>query len=269
MRKLSCFLMLCLLLVFVSYAEASNLEMHFFDAGKADACLIRTPGSVVLIDTGKNKMGKEIVSYLEQNGISEIDVLFITHFDKDHVGGADKVLESVLVKQVYEPAYISESKQYTQYKEALADSGASVTVLAQNIAMVLDGIEYRIDVANQNYYGEDEENDFSLVISVLHGENSFLFAGDAENPRLSELLAEGTGRHDVLKVPHHGKAEKLSASFFAAVAPQYSIITSDEEEMEDAGVVHALEQYGEVYLTRKGAVTIVSDEQALNVSQKK
>ncbi len=259
--------MLGVLLCLSACARAEEMTLHFFNAGKADACLLRTDSSVVLIDAGKNKMGKEIVEYLDDNGIERIDAMFITHFDKDHVGGADKVLESGKVKQVYEPAYLSESKQYVQYKDTLEVSQTPVVSLAENRLFELDGVVYQIDVANQTDYGADEENDFSLVISIQYGQNSFLFAGDAENPRLAELLAEGVGQHDVLKVPHHGKSEKLSASFFAAVRPRYSLITSDEEELEDAGVVHALEQYGKVYLTRQGAVTIVSDGRELSVSQ--
>jgi len=236
-RGMMLFVMTVLLLCGVSCAVADELELLFFNAGKADACLLKTENSTVLIDTGKNKFGKELVAYLEANGITDIDVLFITHFDKDHVGGADKVLESVTVHQIYEPAYISNSKQYMQYREAVAAAGVNVITLAQNAAFELNGVNYIIDVANQSYYGEEEENDFSLVISARHGENTFLFAGDAENPRLSELLSEGVGKHNLLKVPHHGRAEKLSASFFAAIKPDYSIITSDEEDLEEQSVV--------------------------------
>jgi len=261
------FVTLCLLFFGISCAAAGELELVFMNAGKADACLLKTADSTVLIDTGKNKFGKEIVSLLEENGIDEIDVLFITHFDKDHVGGADKVLETVKVHQVYEPAYVSDSKQYVQYREALEAAGVKAETLSRNIAFELDGVSYLVDVANQSYYGEDEENDFSLVISIRHGENTFLFAGDAENPRLSELLNEGVGPHDLLKVPHHGKAEKLSASFFDAVRPSVSIITSDEEELEEDGVVYALKQYGQIWLTRLGAVTVTSDGRSLTAVQ--
>ena len=249
----------CLLACVSACAGAEEIRIHFFNAGKADACLLTTPNSTVLIDTGKNKFGKEITAWLEENGISEIDILFITHFDKDHVGGADTVLKSVKVRQVIEPAYFSDSKQYMQYREAVAASQTQVVTLNSNASFELDGVSYEIDIANERYYGEDEENDFSLVISARYGENSFLFAGDAENPRLSELLSEGVGRHDVLKVPHHGRSEKFSSAFFAAVQPKYSVITSDEEDREDASVVQALKQYGDVFLTREGAVTIVSD----------
>ena len=266
-RWMKLFAVVGLLLCGMACAAADELELVFMNAGKADACLLRTKESTVLIDTGKNKFGKEIVSWLEENVIEEIDVLFITHFDKDHVGGADKVLESVKVHQVYEPAYVSDSKQYVQYREALDAAGIKAEALSHNISFELDGVSYIIDTANQSDYGEDEENDFSLVISIRHGENTFLFAGDAENPRLSELLNEGVGPHDLLKVPHHGRAEKLSASFFDAVRPSLSIITSDEEELEEESVVNALKQYGKVYLTRYGAVTVISDGHSLTAAQ--
>ena len=48
--------------------------------------------------------------------------MIITHFDKDHVGGADKILESVSVARVILPQYEKESKQYAQFMEALEQS---------------------------------------------------------------------------------------------------------------------------------------------------
>ena len=80
-------------------------------------------------------------------------------------------------------------------------------------------------------------------------------------------MNEGVGPHDLLKVPHHGKAEKLSASFFDAVRPSVSIITSDEEELEEDSVVYALKQYGQVWLTRLGTVTVTSDGRSLTAVQ--
>ena len=263
------FLTVCMMLLLAGAANASEVEILFFNAGKADASLIRTENSTVLIDTGKNKFGKEIVNHLLENGIEYIDVLFITHFDKDHVGGADAVIENIEIGMIIEPAYHSNSKQYEQYREAVDTYSVPVETLERNAVLELDGIRYSIDVANRTNYGEDEENDFSLVISMQHEENAFLFAGDAENPRLGELISEGIGRHDVLKVPHHGRHEKLSASFFAAVRPKFSIITSDGEEPEDEQVVRLLEQHGQVFLTREGKVTCISDGHTVQVTQEK
>lgn len=264
-----CILAVCLLMMFAGTACASRVDILFFDAGKADASLIRTENSTVLIDTGKNKFGKEIVNYLLENGIEYIDVLFITHFDKDHVGGADSVIENIEIGMIIEPSYHSDAKQYEQYREAVDTYGVPVETLERNAVLELEGIRYSIDVANRADYGEDEENDFSLVISMQHEENAFLFAGDAENPRLGELISEGIGKHDVLKVPHHGKTEKMSAAFFAAVQPEFSIITSDVEEPEDEQVVRLLRQHGQVYLTREGVVACISDGRTIQIMQEK
>lgn len=267
LRRIGLTVLLTAMVCVGACAQTEELTLHFFDAGKADACLLTTSGSAVLIDSGKNKMGKEIASYLAENGISRLDAMFISHFDKDHVGGADHILEAVEVGKVYEPSYESDSKQFNQYREALEATGTPYIRLSENQTIAIDGIVYQVDVANREDYGEEEENDFSLVISIFHGENSFLFAGDAENPRLSELLAEGIGSHDVLKVPHHGKLEKLSAAFFETVKPKYSIITSDVEDPEDESVVRMLERYGSVYLTREGAITLSSDGRSLSIVQ--
>ena len=245
--------------------KLQEMEIVFFNAGKADCFLLQTQNSVVLIDTGKNKMGEQILSYFEEHGIDHLDALFITHFDKDHVGGADVVLEAIPVDTVYEPAYESESKQYLQYEEALQTSNADIETLKSNTSFEMDGVSYHIDVANESNYGADEENDFSLVISISYGDVSFLFAGDAENSRLMELLEEDVQKHTVLKVPHHGRYEDTSDLFFKAVSPKYAVITSDEKNMEEKEVISLLENLGtEVYLTREGTIYCTTD--GINIS---
>ncbi len=256
---------------------AGPLTVTFFDVGEADMFLLKTANSTVVIDTGKNKAGKELVAYLAQAGISKIDVLLITHFDKDHVGGADTVLSQVEVGQVIEPSYPKASEQYADYRQALTQSKAQLTTLTANHNFTLDGVSYAIDVANQANYGHDEENDFSLVTSVRLGETSILFAGDAENPRLIELLAEGNLAHAVLKVPHHGDEEDMSPAFFQAVGAKYAVITSendddddDDDGPEDALTAEILKALGaEVFLTREGTVTCVLDGKTVTFSQAK
>lgn len=245
-----------------------ELDVTFFNAGKADCFLLRTEGGAVLIDCGTSKFGKELVPMLADLGVDRLDALFITHFDKDHVGGADTVLENLPVDVVYEPNYVSDSKQYRQYREALEASDARLETLTENVSLTLGGLSCDVDVANQSFYGVDEENDFSLVVTVRYGAVSFLFTGDAENSRLSELLMEGVEPCTVLKVPHHGRAEKLSQRFFAQAAPQYAVITSDEENLEDETVVSLLEDQGTaVYLTRNGPVTCVTDGVTIDFRQ--
>ena len=271
MRTLMAFLLvLVIMLPGGADAVSGQLEVVFLDVGKADAIVILTDNSAVLIDAGTDKMGERIVSFLEERGVERVDVMIITHFDKDHVGGADLVLEALPVGLVIEPVYEKDSKQYREYIDALEQAQVKVESLAGNISFSLDGLSYAIDVANDDYYGEDEENDFSLVTSLRFGSMRFLFAGDAENPRLAELIAEGDLRHDVLKVPHHGRIEKLSEAFFRAVSPLYAVITSDEKNPEDEEVTAMLRRLGaEIFLTREGDVSLLTDGESITFSQDK
>ena len=72
----------------------------------------------------------------------------------------------------------------------------------------------------------------------------------------------------MLKVPHHGRYADLSAAFFAAVSPQYAVITSDEDDPEDPETVRALEAAGaQVLFTREGTVEITSDGEDVRAAQ--
>ncbi len=269
-KLIACLLSALLMLPAGGSAQSRQLEAVFLDAGKSDAIIILTDSGTVLIDAGKNSMGKEIVAFLKSRQVERVDVMIITHFDKDHVGGADKVLEAMPVDLVIEPVYDKESKQRSDYMQALEKTRTRVESLSGNVSFELDGASFSIDVANASDYGRDEENDFSLVTSLRFGQVGFLFAGDAENARLAELLNEGGLSHDVLKVPHHGKAEKLSAAFFQAVGPSYAVITSDEKNPEDEVVPLLLRQFGaEVFVTREGTVTALTDGESIRLTQQK
>ena len=114
MKKIITCLAALLLTLTGCSALAQSVTVTFYDMGKADAALVTTEtGARILIDAGTNKGGKKLAERFAGEGIDRIDLMIITHFDKDHVGGADKVLESVSVAQVVMPQYAKESKQYT------------------------------------------------------------------------------------------------------------------------------------------------------------
>ena len=52
----------------------------------------------MLIDAGENNNGNQIVNYIKALGYDTIDILVGTHPDKDHIGGLDKVIENLTVK---------------------------------------------------------------------------------------------------------------------------------------------------------------------------
>ncbi|MBP5231234.1 MAG: MBL fold metallo-hydrolase [Clostridia bacterium] len=235
------------------------LSVTFFNLGKADCMVLKTPNGCVVIDTGRNSDGDDIAEALHEMGVTEIDCLFITHFDKDHVGGADRILKEFPVKTIYEPDYPSETKQTAQYRKAIPET-TNVVRLSENNAFTVDGIRYSVDVGDGAYEPKNLDNNSSLVILAEIGSVSFLFAGDVEKDRLLEMLYEDFPVCTVLKVPHHGQESKNLKNFFERVRPSAAVITSGNEDLEAESVVRDLESIGtDVYLTRKGRVEIITD----------
>ena len=95
------------------------IKLVFFEIGKADAFLIFNEGAAILIDTGEAESAEDIISYMEKKGVDSLDYLFITHFDKDHVGGASRIMNAVTVKEIYTSNYPKSSGEYDNFKSAV------------------------------------------------------------------------------------------------------------------------------------------------------
>ena len=264
-----------------SDASLGTMEVFVFSTGKADAVLITTENYTVLIDTGEDKHGKMITDYLAARGITVIDYLIITHFDKDHVGGADKVIRELTVKKIIVPNYEKDSEQYSQFIREANNAGTERSVLLQKTEFTLDSAKFVLYPSMQDYYDygtsdsddDDEnavnENNFSAVVRIKHGSKNFLFAGDAKAKRLKELLSDEeitSIKYDFLKVPHHGRYNKSSADFISRISPEYAVITCSEDSPADSRLLEALEKTGaKVYLTASGNIRCTSDGRNLTV----
>lgn len=244
-----------------------NLKISILDIGKADSILLNIDDKNVLIDTGEDNNGQEILSYLRKNNVEKLDYMIITHFDKDHVGGADIILDNMDVTNVIQPLYEKNSKQYTQYINSLKKKNLTPITLKETMSFNLNGAKFTIYPPNKTKYKEGD-NDFSLVTSVIHGSNSFLFTGDAESERLQELLNSISLKHTFLKVPHHGKYSTSSKEFFTAVSPKYAAITCSKKKPADEKILSILDALKvKTYQTVNGNIIVTSNGSSIDIKQ--
>lgn len=248
-------------------AAGAELWVECFSAGKADAFLLYTADSAVLIDCGEKGFGKEILEFLEEREITALDCLIITHFDKDHVGGAAKVLHSLPVAQVLQSNCPKDSSAYEKYLGALEDTGLSPVTVRETLDFTLDGVSYTVDPPRRNSYDQDSSNNSSLIVTVRCGARTLLFTGDAQDARLAEFLSADPAPCDFLKVPYHGHWQERLPELIAALRPSCAVITSSDAEPEDAETLALLEEAGaEVFLTREGPVSLYCDGETLTAS---
>lgn len=235
--------------------------------GQADAIVMQTQNHNIIIDCGEEDDGDEVLEYLSDNGIENIDYLFITHFDKDHVGGAADVIDNVKIDNIITPNYQGTNNEYKNYIASITENEITPNMLTDNMSFILDDVLFEVYAPERTYYAEGD-NDFSIAIGVTHGQNNFLFAGDAEEVRLSEIVSQTNREYDFLKVPHHGKFNKYTQNFVASINPSYSIITCSEKNPAEEQVVNILEEAGStVYYTKDGNVTVKSDGEQILINQ--
>ncbi|SDA13756.1 Metal-dependent hydrolase, beta-lactamase superfamily II [Ruminococcus sp. YE71] len=242
-----------------------ELNVYIFDAGKADAAMIYTDTHAVLIDCGEKGFGKEILEFMEQNDISALDCMIITHFDKDHVGGAAKILGSVKVGQVIQSNSPKESGEYERYIERLDECGITPVTVREPLELNFGDVKYTIDPPEKETYDRDPSNNSSLITTVEAGDCHLLFAGDAKDERMAEFISDNKTDYDFLKVPYHGHYQYGLDSFVKNVDPEYAVITCSVKEPEDAKTTAVLKQAGaKVFLTRKAAVKLTCNGSKLD-----
>lgn len=251
-------------------ANAKELKVTFLDVGKADAIVLQSESSTVVIDCGEKGDGKKISSILEESGTTVIDYLIITHFDKDHVGGAPKVLKTFDVKNVLTPDYTGNVSEYDKFAETLDGRGITPMKLKEDISFTLDDVDYTVYAPKKDFYGDGDsaENNFSLVTKAVHHNNTLLFTGDAMEERLDEIM--DIGKCTLLKVPYHGRKLDNLGDFLKATEPKCAVVCTDSNEfsgkMQDLLKKQKINTYATCF---NGEITAVSDGSQIKIDTEK
>lgn len=260
-----CFTFLCVL----NNINKNSLNIHFFNAGKADSCLITYKNNVVLIDTGYSNLDDEIIEYLNNKKIKKINYLIITHFDKDHVGSASSIIDRFDIDYVLQSNIPKESREYNKYIESLNKKGITPITVTNNYEFKLKKIKYRVNGPNK-IYDKNESNNSSLIVSVCYKDNSFIFMGDAQKDRLKDFIKNNNDTYEFVKIPYHGNYQKQLEDLLDNIDAKYAIITSSSEDIEDDKMIELLDSMNiKYYLTRKGDIDIISDGNNIRINYSK
>ena len=240
--------------------------------GRADNMVLMCGGSTMVIDCAKEENGEEILEYLAQKGVEQIDILIITHFDDDHMGGAGTVVEGIPVKRILVPAYEGSGKRYNRLMEAAKSIGIGPERLSADIEFRLGDALVTVEPPASYEIpdsGEDYDNNFSLITTVVLGENRLVFTGDIEEERISQWLESGKVKKcDVLKIPHHGLYNEPLEELVGVMQPSYAVICDSEKSPAGERTVSMLEENGAQCLqTKDGEITIVCDGENIEADQ--
>lgn len=258
------------------------LTVDFLAVGQGDAILIQSPsGQAALIDTGpRQNLGdsifdageKILLPYLRAQGIHRLELVFISHGDSDHAGGAPAVISALPVGAVMVPATFDGIGADLVKKET-EQRGVPLYPATRGLKVDLgDGVEITVlSPPSEPIVSDSPDNDNSLVLYLKYGQTTFLFTGDAGWPTEEYLLKSGfPGTAQVLKVAHHGAATATSDQFLAELKPMLAVISVGKNNFghPSPATMERLINHGVgiVRTDQAGQVQIKSDGRILQVS---
>lgn len=208
--------------------EAAEVAVHFIDVGQGDAAFIDTPGKDILIDAGPGTSAPQLLDYLDDLDVYDIEYAFFSHPHEDHIGGGDDILTHFSVTNAVMPERTEDTACYRQLMRT-AEEECNVIYASAGDKFVVDDITVEI-YSPEAGAKADDANFFSFIMKVSYGETDFMFTGDAETE--NELYAiENYGDVldcEVLKLGHHGSSTSTCEDFLYAVSPEIAVISVGE-----------------------------------------
>ncbi|WP_267901958.1 ComEC/Rec2 family competence protein [Companilactobacillus bobalius] len=159
--------------------------------------------------------------FLKSQGISKIDILFLSHKDVDHIGNLDILLNKFPVRQVN------------------FGIGLNQNLRIQNVIRTHPEIEFKSrqqgDVIKTGFInwqvlwpkvkGKGENSD-SLTLLARIKDKNWLFTGDLDIPSEQKILKNYQFKVDYLKLGHHGSKTATGDELLEKTQPKLGLISA-------------------------------------------
>jgi beta-lactamase superfamily II metal-dependent hydrolase len=207
-----------------------DLRVYFLDAGQGDSSLILFKDKVILIDTGAVDQGERVSRYLQNLGVTRIDLLVATHPHSDNIGGMQTVLAQFPVKKVLDSGLPSTSALYEHFLETVDRKNIPYSVAEQGQTIDLDPSLTILVLSPPKERLDKDLNANSIILKISYGTISFLFTGDAGTVAEQALMRTVySPEAQVLKIAHHGSSDATSGAFLSRVRPEVAVLSLSGE----------------------------------------
>ena len=186
----------------------NRLHLIFCDVGQGDAVLITYGQTQILIDGGPDNKVLSCLSEYLPFWDRQLEAIFLTHPDTDHLNGLLTVFQRYQVKY-----FFSNFKIEGIIKAKSLQKGDKVKVgPLQLLALWPDSQEIASKDINEN----------SLVLRLDFGQLKVLLEGDITQKIEEKIKSDPV---DILKVAHHGSKNSTNEDFLMRIRPKLAVIS--------------------------------------------
>lgn len=229
---------LCTIIVF---KLPKPLTITCLSVGQGDSAVIEYKDLVCVIDAGSSTESKvanyTVLPFLKYRGIREIDYLFLSHADSDHINAVGEILKQsrsgIRVRKIVvsDGGYLEE---YGKIPALAKEYKIPIYEMNQNDCITSGEVSLQCLAPSRQFVRQTgESNNASSMVLLLKMDGfQMLFAGDVEEEgeeMLNKVLKAGQVTDiDVLKVAHHGSKNSTSEVFLQITKPRVGIISCGE-----------------------------------------
>ncbi|WP_203135217.1 ComEC/Rec2 family competence protein [Microbacterium sp. JZ31] len=189
------------------------------DVGQGDGLVLRSGGAVAVVDVGPDPVPLE--ACLSRLGIDRIDLLVLSHFDLDHVGGIAAVRDRVDTV-LHGPVGGAEDAGVLEVTGARHRVQASAGLTGS-----LGHARWVVHWPRATSRAFEPGNDSSVIVEIAGPDlPRTILLGDLSASAQAAMLGTGriAGPFPVVKVAHHGSADQLPR-LYAELAPSVALVT--------------------------------------------
>jgi len=209
--------------------RSTGTEVWFLSVGQGDCTVIRSTGKVVMVDAGPasdryDAGARIVVPKLRRMGISEVDLLLLTHPDADHIGGLSSIVRRIKIRSIGTPSHFKGHPELNrELKEAGLNDMEIQWIAGPSEAKVGDA-RLRMDIPEWDR--ETSDNEGSLFVRIQLGKASVTMTGDAGEVAELQMIKKGPWTSQVLKLGHHGSRFSSNEGWLDHVKPQLAIASA-------------------------------------------
>lgn len=202
--------------------------VYALDVGQGDAILIRSHGRIVLVDTGDNDA---LIKPLARNHINHIDMLVLTHLDRDHVGGIPALEHACTVDYVVVASGVSQHLNASYIRAFESMDVKQIVEVQQGDTLSVGSITSKVLWPPHQVTGDNNEDSVCLLTTLdqwgTGGDFSVLLTGDLESEELQHVINDGLEHQEVtvLKVGHHGARVSLNDAQAKVLKSRWALIS--------------------------------------------